>query len=181
MKKYLWTVLLGIVVARIKIVPKFPSPWSLCLDMTTQEILMRSGSQGKRMELMRSECCTSESDPLTTQILEIRWTIVLNLDHIRRQQFRLQNVQLHIFCPQAHNLIQSVDDSRSNKEHPESWSTGQSCQSMDQCQNVQKYVEFMSTEEKLVSILANEWMSKSEDDDHDDKKQNSCYSSHSPE
>lgn len=45
--------------------------------------------------------------------------VELDLDDIRGQQFRLDNVQLHVPCAETNDLVQRVDDAWPNEEDPE--------------------------------------------------------------
>lgn len=64
----------------------------------------------------------------------MRWIIKVHIDgkysyrsipvelyfhHVWRKEFCLDDVQLHVACPEADDLVQGVDDAGAHKEHPE--------------------------------------------------------------
>jgi len=132
---------------------------------------MRGTRQGKGMEFMGPEGSAGEADPLPGQILEIRRSIVLDFNHVRREELRFNNVQFHIFRSEGHNLVQRIDYSWTNEKHPKTGRAGESSQAMDEAEYVQDNVEFMCREEELVGFFPDGGMSKYEDDGHDGKEE----------
>ena len=53
-------------------------------------------------------------------ILEVGRAVELDLQHVRGQQFSLDDVQLHVLGAQADDLVERVNDRRPNEEQPES-------------------------------------------------------------
>lgn len=84
---YFWLVLIGIVVAGIKVVAQLPCPGALRLDVARQEVLMRRRGQGETVELICSKRRARQSHPLAREVLEIGWPVEFDLDDVRWQQF----------------------------------------------------------------------------------------------
>ena len=157
-------------IAGIKVVAQLPSPRPLSLDMARQEVFMRRGCQRERVEFLGLDLRARKADPLAGKVLEVGRTVELDLEHVRRQQLRLDDVQFHELGAQADDLVQSEDDGRSDVEDPEARSGRQTTQSVDDAQNVQENVQRVGQPEEVEGLLADGRMGEDEDDDHDDEE-----------
>lgn len=76
---------LRVVVAWIEIVPQLPGPRSLGLNVAAEEVLVRGGGQRETVHLAGPEGGARQTHPLARQVLQVRRSVKLDLDHIRGQ------------------------------------------------------------------------------------------------
>lgn len=94
---------------------------SLRLDVARQEVLVRRRRERERVVLGGFERGAVEPHPLAGQVLEVGRPVELHLEHVGRQQLRLQDVQRHVLGAQADHLIQDKYDAGPDEVFPELW------------------------------------------------------------
>lgn len=103
---------------------------SLRLDVARQEVLVRRRRERERVVLGGFERGAVKPHPLAGQILEVGWPVELNLEHVGRQQLRLQDVQCHVLGAQADHFVQNEYDTGPDEVFPELWRPCDSSQSV---------------------------------------------------
>lgn len=98
------TIVLRIVIAGIEVVAELPRPRSLSFYVAWQKILVRCRGQREGMKLVGLESGAGETHPLTRQVLQVRRSVEFDLYHVGGQQFRLDDVQGHVFGSQTDDL-----------------------------------------------------------------------------
>ncbi len=116
------------------------------------------------MELFRLDCRAAKPDPLTRQDLHVGRSIELDLEHIRGQELRLQDVELHVSRPQRGELVDRVDDAGNDEKDPEPRRARQPREAVEDAKYIEEDVELVGHPEEVEGLLADSRMGKHKDE-----------------